>query len=368
MSSLSCAQYVECFNCTKALGCHFCAFDKQCHAYGSPYGCTFGLECPDFYQCVRTQSQYLGWGAISAVQALMVMGVVLLLVGVCLVLSIGVCKCCYCCYRRCCPKTHNDTEDGWTAVEDQYFGAPEQAHHSVLLAASSPSRDSLNAASESLEFLPDRTFSYDRLSWTSFSNDILEDNDRKCRQRRCCCPDQKFQACVVLLVVSAVLFVVGTTIGILYFPQPPPYSMCNKKIEWTSVLFGLSHGLLAADVDIHLSLWNPNRYALGIVDADIQLLYQDTSIAQGVVSRQVLFPAGTITDIVVLMRFHPTFAQALSMYEKHLTSQLLFDVALRLQSALSLFETNLYRFNTSFVVSDLDPRVPDSRTYCKCPG
>lgn len=75
-----CAKYKSCDSCLNAsITCHFCQFDYQCHAIGSPMGCIKGMSvCHHLEDCERNEPQHVGYGpptsVVITVFALMIIG------------------------------------------------------------------------------------------------------------------------------------------------------------------------------------------------------------------------------------------------------------------------------------------------------
>jgi len=133
-------------------------------------------------------------------------------------------------------------------------------------------------------------------------------------------------------------------------------------------MYGLAHGRLSADVDLHLSFYNPNRFTVRVEHIKGTILYKNERVATLVYDKDILFPAGSITDAVLLTHFSPSAINAIGMYQDHMNERLLLDVHLSLRTGISLFKQTMYAFNTTYVMERVQVDVPDSRMYCKCKG
>lgn len=52
----SCASHHDCSSCAlSSWGCHWCAHDNACHTKGSMYGCTMGVDCYSSDRCMRKE-------------------------------------------------------------------------------------------------------------------------------------------------------------------------------------------------------------------------------------------------------------------------------------------------------------------------
>lgn len=338
-----CQQYAgNCWNCTSALGCHYCAFDRMCHAFGSLHGCTFGLECSDVYGCVRSAPVYMGPAAPSLTSGLVSVATALLVAVLWTLLYV-------CCTHLCRDKETRSARD----VADSW--------------------DSDSMLRAHLPLVIGKMHSVQQHETGILAQDELMDDDDDFipHRRRGCCGCCRSKTCCLQSVFLVAAMVVTITMAImvaLYFPVQPDYSLCNKKIEWSTVLSGLAHGHLTADVDLHLSLYNPNRFDVRVDHAVGTLLYRKNAVATFRTDHRLSFPSGSVTDVVLLAHFAPTATQALGMYADHLAETLLLDVGLEMETGVSVFQREIYGFNTTFVVDDIHANVPDSRAYCKCPG
>eukprot|EP01083_Nonionella_stella_P279254 950019_1 len=56
----SCKSHLDCTSCSiSSKVCHWCAFDEQCHAVGSVYGCGHGVNCYSNDRCRRTEPEQI---------------------------------------------------------------------------------------------------------------------------------------------------------------------------------------------------------------------------------------------------------------------------------------------------------------------
>jgi len=59
----SCHSHKNCAECSISSSlCHYCAFDNQCHAIGSLYGCSHGINCYSNDRCRREDSEHISLG------------------------------------------------------------------------------------------------------------------------------------------------------------------------------------------------------------------------------------------------------------------------------------------------------------------
>jgi hypothetical protein len=165
--------------------------------------------------------------------------------------------------------------------------------------------------------------------------------------------------------------ILGTFIALLVacllFPHMPQYSMCNKQIQWGTILTNMKNFDAAVDVDLQVSVWNPNRFIMNLKKVDARVLYHTDVVGTGSVY-DVTFPAGSIDDFIVTVAFSPSITSAANMLRDHLAGQLLLDVLLDIDASVLLgrFAHPLLQLNTSYVIEGIDAEGEASRLYCKC--
>ncbi len=175
---------------------------------------------------------------------------------------------------------------------------------------------------------------------------------------------QRFARCCCISTVIAILCFIG--LGIYLFPQTPEYSICSKRIDWTSVLGTLAkQRQVGADIEMLVSIYNPNRFTLKIEHIEGVLLYHNNGIGSGT-ANQLEFPAGSVVDFLLPTHLAADLSIAAAMYDEHLKDTLLLDVRLRLSTSVWLFNRPLGNFNTSYTIQDVSPEHGASRQYCKC--
>eukprot|EP00550_Attheya_septentrionalis_P001184 CAMPEP_0198282462 /NCGR_PEP_ID=MMETSP1449-20131203/2271_1 /TAXON_ID=420275 /ORGANISM="Attheya septentrionalis, Strain CCMP2084" /LENGTH=651 /DNA_ID=CAMNT_0043978727 /DNA_START=149 /DNA_END=2104 /DNA_ORIENTATION=+ len=83
----SCASHHDCSPCAlSSWGCHWCAHDNACHTKGSMYGCTVGVDCYSADRCMRTKPDPLDKFVFTGIGPLPLF-IILFLAGTCLCCS-----------------------------------------------------------------------------------------------------------------------------------------------------------------------------------------------------------------------------------------------------------------------------------------
>jgi len=64
----SCHSHKNCAECSLSSSlCHYCAFDNQCHAIGSLYGCSHGVNCYSNDRCQRQEPEHISSGIFEEI-------------------------------------------------------------------------------------------------------------------------------------------------------------------------------------------------------------------------------------------------------------------------------------------------------------
>jgi len=79
----SCKSHLDCTSCSiSSKVCHWCAFDEQCHAVGSVYGCGHGVNCYSNDRCRRTAPEEIDEGTFQNIGIVPISIIVLATMGV----------------------------------------------------------------------------------------------------------------------------------------------------------------------------------------------------------------------------------------------------------------------------------------------
>lgn len=345
---VSCNTLVSCKTCTEEQFCHWCESDNKCHVIGSVFGCTVGMDCKDSLECMRQEPEYIGTGTVPT-------GKIVLFIFVSLsVLALFV-SCFYalCYWNQKCREQRNrlitENDDDESSIDLTPFITPTTR-------LSSSTRHSSGG----------RDHNEPRTTTISINNagnsTIIRNNNNngggRCniwlvRFCRCCC---------IMTVLAIVVFII---LGVYLFPQIPGYSICSNRIEWGSILKALSGGELAANVELHFSVYNPNRFTLNCESISAELQYHQNTIGSGSYGH-VIFDSGTITDVIVITKFNPNVMIATAMYKEHLEGKLMIDAKLNFKTTVWLFQQPLLNLNTSYTVNNIAMDSFNTRQYCKC--
>ncbi len=173
----------------------------------------------------------------------------------------------------------------------------------------------------------------------------------------------------IMGVCCAVTSLVATIIAILllaFYPHYPSYNICSSGLDWRSILRGLEHLSLEAEYDIVLSVYNPNRFDFAVNDIDISLSYKGEKVATVQDNDLHLFPASSISDSVLNLKFLPSISQALSMQHDLGEGSLRFTANGNVGGYFSPLGWN-YGFFRSVDDHIIAVGGDDDRSLCNCP-
>jgi hypothetical protein len=181
-----------------------------------------------------------------------------------------------------------------------------------------------------------------------------------------CCTRKKKVWAALLCGVSTTLVLVGV---IILAPRTVSYSVCNTRIEWSSVFRSLAHGRVSADVELHLSIFNPNIVSLRVDRFACEIMFKSHVVARGWLMEDTTtnLAAASVTDIVGIVRFAPGARVAVDMWSAHQKNLLFLDLTLDLGGDVVLWEKTLHHINTTFSVPQVDVSLPTDRQLCRCP-
>ena len=81
--------------------------------------------------------------------------------------------------------------------------------------------------------------------------------------------------------MSLLAVAIAILVACLLFPHMPLYSMCNKDIQWGSILTNMQNAAVSVDVDLHVAVWNPNRFHLQLNTVTARILYSKDVVGVG---------------------------------------------------------------------------------------
>ena len=302
---VECSAFTDCYNCSAQSLCHFCEQDHKCHAYGSVYGCTYGVDCYDIAHCVRSSPSFEGYGEpeLATVLVSVFVAVVVILCPLAIVKVYRICN-----LEPAQPprkvsfgpqSEESLSEVGMvpashlralipnpSAFALSSFSRPLEDHQQLYRqlndeadsGAADASRDHSDAGDcdggaeeEEEEMVP---LGGEERGGRLTRSEIMVKKKKLRGQasagRKWCAPPwcsyrNAMNCTFVLLMLSFPV----VTVVILFYPQMPSYSLCSRKVDWGSVLSSISHLQAAARVEMLFSVYNPNRFDIDVAGGNV---------------------------------------------------------------------------------------------------
>ena len=392
----TCASQMTCSDCVLSSHlCHWCAHDNACHAVGSRYGCTTGVDCYSNDRCRRSEPEPLHEETILDVPKVVLIST--LSVGFVLLLCLTCCQYCLMNVKG----AYNDlatismaasrppsiiggsvwapSEPFYTALEtcpeedDEGIG---ETDHSLPVDPPARVADAENPPSgrqcEDDQATPELESDPSTLldvaddspetpllppSARSF-NDIPgmeEPRHMKTLYRIFSC-----LYCLSVLLVCSLMFLV-----LSFYPKPPVYNVCNDAVAWKKIMESFVALKLDASFEILISVSNPNHLTVVLDNASGSFSFDGHPIGTYMIPSEV---AGgmAITDMMLIANVSPDKYQAVQLAEAYYRGKLVlkadFHAKLRVP-ALFDYTYNLEMSDIDVYVNELGPR-----DLCHCPS
>jgi len=149
------------------------------------------------------------------------------------------------------------------------------------------------------------------------------------------------------------------------YPREPEYSVCSTDIDWNGILEDLINGQVGADVDLQMSLMNPNVFGLDVNSLVTTFYYQGENVGKARLEG-VNLEHLAITDFMMNTTFTPSVSAAISMLADYNADKLLFDVVMDIDTGIKVLGHRLFSVQTNYEADGIDPTIPDPLKYCKC--
>ncbi len=428
-AGVSCAELKDCEACYNTTGCHFCEQDLQCHAYGSFYGCIYGLTCNATNPCIRTESEYRGYVRHPA-QTYTAIVFIGLIIGAAV---IGLLYIAYFCIGNAgAPRdsdgsdvginsgaggasddvysedraiiNNNDGNASPSAADNTYLqmGTPRRAAPPPPPAAAG-ARGSLKPVSSSTSAFPGAVavssgaggFNQE-LGWGeglradaathrgsawhgrggvggghSFGIEMGPPREIHHDSGGCGGRCSRVKCCrlktqfIILSVLVAIGVIIGITLVALFYPEGPSYSLCNTKIAWPSILNYIISSNATAEVKLQLSLYNPNRFSIRINSVRAFMAYGKEQVGEAKYENFGM-PAGSVVDVPVLAQVNPSLTTASTMLYEYMKGPLFVDLTVLVDADIDVWDRRLHHVNASYVWEKTDIAAGANRELCKC--
>ena len=380
----TCHSHTTCSECALSSHlCHWCEYDNACHAIGSRYGCTSGVDCYSNDRCRRKEPEKFEKFILTEIPQPYL--IILLVVATIL---IGCFTCCYW-FVGNLRGAYNDLATiaasvslrppsmigGTIAPADtsgNYYSAleiqPEEEEEEEFENEESNNENENDNAERQIdeeEGEENRENEYaalenddNRFNTTGSYHDIP--GMQESRHLRAIC--RTFSCCYFF----SVLLVITLTFGIIYFyPSMPVYSVCNDAIGWSRIIAHIVALRIDASFEILNSLSNPTRVTVAL-DSGIGTFTFDGDHLGTFEIPPFTAEAMAITDFMIISRVTPDKSMAVKIARAYMKGNLLleaeFDATLRLPTLLN--------FTRNVTVSNIpvDISAMADRSLCHCPS
>ncbi|KAG7340446.1 WD40 repeat-containing protein [Nitzschia inconspicua] len=408
----TCAAHTSCVECTLASHfCHWCEHDNACHAVGSPYGCTVGVDCYSNDRCRRKTSEPLPGGLFNS-DIPMSSLVIILTIGFILV---GCLTCCHYVttnvkgayddlatitmaasmapmsviggnngqfYSTLDP--HPEEEEG----EEESINAPTtspevqqqppagsvdanqkemQGDEQVKLGdAEAGAHDAFS----SHDFLAEaNTYAITNdspsgqnaarpLLHPSFNGSVLGTMHESSHMRRL------YTCCTIIYAVFVVLVLTLVGASILFYPQKPLYSVCNDAVAWKRIMTNIATFKFDASFEILLSLSNPNHLGAFLDRGKGSYLFEGKQVGTFEIP-PVAADAMAISDIMLIAHVSPDRQQALQLIDAYYLGKLLLEAEFEGTVRIPALFDSTFDIHVKSIVVDVNALA--DRSLCHCP-
>ena len=178
------------------------------------------------------------------------------------------------------------------------------------------------------------------------------------------CRNRVFNWCFIATIIG---FAVLGCIAVVKLPSSPDYSLCSHKTAWVPVIRGLLNKNLNVEMQLQLSVYNPNRFDIDIYSLSTAMKFRNEVVAISDVVQSVHIDAGSINDVMVNLKFNATLKMAAFIAAEYATGRLLIDVDINVDSNLS-FWSNFVNSGGEYKLENIDviSQPIHDRKYCKC--
>jgi U3 small nucleolar RNA-associated protein 7 len=406
----TCAAHTSCSECALASRlCHWCEHDNACHAVGSPYGCSVGVDCYSNDRCRRKVPEPLP-GGFFTIDVPTVALTIILSLGFCM---IGCLTCCHY-FTTNVKGAYDDLATITMAASlppmsivggnNGHFYATLEPHPEeeevdveadrerppanevdtfVTAAEAQPSEEANQANVEAtrqqetsgsgieLEQRPYVLMNDPRtdadipsfqerrpLLHPSYAGSIAGTMEEQPHMRRL------YRCCTIVYVVCVVLVVALIGVTILMFPAQPVYSVCNDAVAWKQIMTNIAAFKFDASFEILLSLKNANRLG-GALDRGKGTFSYDGKQFGRFEIPPVTADAMAISDLMIVAHVSPDRQQALELIEAYYLGKLVLDAAFEGTVRVpALFDMTMDIHIKNIVV---DVNALADRSLCQCP-
>ncbi|GLD94106.1 hypothetical protein PINS_up002717 [Pythium insidiosum] len=343
----SCASFNSCDACLNAsYFCHFCAFDFQCHAIGSPLGCAVGIQtCHHLEDCERKEPQPVGYGPPPSV----------VLVVLCLMVTLA---CCVCGLVSICSvflrSSRRRREERQRRQPSQRSKADAAGSDDPLTA--SPNEPLLSSIREDERIL-------------AFEEDVDLNAMARLRQARESQQESGFswkRLCFRIFWLG--VFVVITVLALMFYPRMPDYNVCNRQFEWESIFQSIRHLSPKIEYNVLISVINENRFGFVVESGHADIYHNTEWVGEWVVNQTWEAKAGSISDVIAPIRLTPGYKEGIALWNDFYKNQLIFRINATITGSITWGSYKIYRITSNVPDIEFLVGAEYDRGLCMCPN
>jgi U3 small nucleolar RNA-associated protein 7 len=415
----TCAAHTSCSECALASHfCHWCEHDNSCHAVGSPYGCTVGVDCYSNDRCRRKTSEPLP-GGFSGIDVPTLSLIIILTVGLIL---IGCLTCCHYVttnvkgayddlatitmaaslapmsvvggtngqfYSALEPHTEEleeeeiepDTPVASQGDQEQGQVAGYAEAHNRIDRTCDLEANQNNSASREQEASPPQCNNPDPNAYALLGDSSPRQNVPVFQENRPLLHPsfygsaagaieeprhmrRLYRCCTIVYVVFVVLVVTLVGVTIIYYPRQPLYSVCNDAVAWKRIMTNIAAFKFDASFEILLSLSNPNRIGAALDRGKGAYSFEGKPFGTFEIP-PVSADALAINDLMLIAHVSPDRQQALQLIEAYYMGKLVLEAEFEGTVRVPALFDSTFDIHVKNIIVDVNALA--DRSLCHCP-
>lgn len=176
--------------------------------------------------------------------------------------------------------------------------------------------------------------------------------------------------CLAICCCASCLLLIALAMSLQWLlpPQLPEVNVCNQMTNWDNLGTKLQNLAPAGDVDLLISVFNPNRVDAVVRHAMAQFNWEGAPVGQWQLAEgvEVVAKGGTILDYELSVHFSPSVFTAVQMYDQYQNKSLVLDLVLQITTDLTFLGTTVGRHKEFELQLPIDVFSPAVHSLCKC--
>ena len=401
----TCAGHATCSECSLSSHlCHWCEYDNACHAVGSKYGCSAGVDCYSNDRCRRSEPETLVdslvMTRISAGKLVFVLmfGATLILCASCCFCLVGGVKGAYddlattITMAGSVPPSFiggtltGPSEPFYTNLETHPEGQEEEEQERVEEGNGNGAtgEEQVRDDSQADRGVPDEQEGGDPTLASSsrrqqqqqqqpnhshdfhheLTSPLLQSyhGDRSLQEpthaRRL------YRACAACYYVTVFIIVALCMFTIYFFPKKPVYNVCSDAVAWKKIIANIAAMKLNLGFEILISLENPNHLHAALVKGSGNFAYDGKHVGTFEIP-PIMAGAEAITDLMLVAHVTPDHTQALQLAEAYYMGKLVLIADFEATLRVPALNNYVFDFEKDGIVVNVN-QLQD-RSLCACP-